>query len=484
MGNADARAEDPPDEGDDGLARPEAMDALLVLDPATMRIRGANSAATELYGYELNELLEMTADDIVSPQADEEDPLPSAVQSRVALRRHRRKDGTEFPAAVATSSLDIGGQKMLCCTVRDVTVERWTREELLRIRAAVDGASDGVLIIDRNGKAIYSNRAFENLLGYTLDELNEAGPGSIYSRPDVTGKAISAALRGEVWRDEMRVRCKEGRRFPADIHASPVLDDGGHVIDILFLITDIAERRQAEAKIEGAMAGLERSNRQLQHFAYVASHDLQEPLRMVGGYVELLAKRYKGRLDEEADDFIEFATGGVARMRSLIRDLLLYSRVGTRGKALVPTDSEQVLLDALANLQVSINETGTKVTHGDMPVVTADESQLGQLFQNLVGNAIKFRGEQAPRVHISAERQDLEWLFRVEDNGIGFKQGDAERIFDVFQRLHGWGEYDGTGIGLAICKQIVERHGGRIWVESEPGKGSAFFFTIPARPDE
>jgi len=218
----------------------------------------------------------------------------------------------------------------------------------------------------------------------------------------------------------------------------------------------------------------------LEQFAHVASHDLQEPLRMVTNYVQLLAQRYKGKLDTDADEFIGFAVDGAIRMWKLINDLLIYSRVGMPGKELESADCEAVLNQSLNNLKVAIEEKGTVVTHDPLPTVMADNLQMGQLFQNLIGNAIKFRGNEPPRIHVSASRKGNVWTFSVRDNGIGIAPEYAERIFIIFQRLHGRKEYDGTGIGLAICKRIVERHGGRIWAESEVGKGATFYFTLPA----
>jgi PAS domain S-box-containing protein len=242
------------------------------------------------------------------------------------------------------------------------------------------------------------------------------------------------------------------------------------------------ERRRAEVSLQEHAKELARSNEELQQFAYVASHDLQEPLRMVASYTQLLARRYKGRLDSDADEFIAYAVDGVTRMQRLIQDLLAWSRVGSRGHEFKPIDSGHALRKALANLQVLVDETGATLVQGRLPQVMAEETQLTQLFQNLVGNALKFRGKTPPRVLVEAERQGNEWRFTVEDNGIGIEPQYHERIFVVFQRLHGKEEYPGTGIGLAICKKIVERHGGRIGLDSQPGQGTTFWFTLPAVP--
>jgi light-regulated signal transduction histidine kinase (bacteriophytochrome) len=224
---------------------------------------------------------------------------------------------------------------------------------------------------------------------------------------------------------------------------------------------------------------LRRSNEDLESFAYIASHDLQEPLRSINGFLSLLQQRYAGQLDAKAKEYIAYAVGGATRMSHLINDLLQYSRVGRKERQFQPTDSAQVLAGALANLQGAIEEAGAAVTYDDLPVVMGDQVLLIQVFQNLIGNAVKFRSPERPcDIHIGCEKNGTDWEFSVKDNGIGIESEYYERIFLIFRRLHTQQKYAGTGIGLAICKKIVERHGGRIWVESKPGEGSTFRFLL------
>jgi signal transduction histidine kinase len=246
------------------------------------------------------------------------------------------------------------------------------------------------------------------------------------------------------------------------------------------LTREIEERKQMADDLKQFTVQLERSNQELEQFAYVASHDLQEPLRVVAGYLQLLERRYKGRLDQDADEFIAFAVDAAKRMQALINDLLAYSRVGRKMKPMEPTDCNQVVAQALKNLRMTIEEFGAVVEVGDLPTVAGDSGQLTLVFQNLIGNAIKFRGETPPVVRIQAKSCPKEWEFSVQDNGIGIDMQYSKRIFLIFQRLHTREEYPGTGIGLAICQKIIERHGGRVWLESQPGQGSTFFFTIPS----
>ncbi len=236
--------------------------------------------------------------------------------------------------------------------------------------------------------------------------------------------------------------------------------------------------RDREEELRKRTEALERSNAELEQFAHIASHDLQEPLRMVASYTELMAQRYQGKLDEKADKYIRYALEGARRMQALLSDLLAYSRVSGRGKPLALVDAADVVEDAIANLRIAIREANAEVTRDALPTILADPVQLVQVFQNLIGNAIKFRDGGPPLVHVSAERRGQAWIFSVRDNGIGIAAEHQERIFDPFQRLHERDKYPGTGMGLTISKRIVDRHGGRVWVESEPGKGSCFHFSI------
>jgi light-regulated signal transduction histidine kinase (bacteriophytochrome) len=251
-------------------------------------------------------------------------------------------------------------------------------------------------------------------------------------------------------------------------------------LQIIAAIRDITARRRTEEHLSDTVEELKRSNDELERFAYLASHDLQEPLRMVASFTQLLSKRYKGRLDADADEFIAYAVDGSNRMQKLIQDLLFYSRAGTGGHPLREVAIDVVLKDALLNLEVAIEECGAVVTHDDLPVIKTDPVQLTQVFQNLIGNAIKYRGARVPEVHVAAARGSArDWIFSVRDNGIGIDEEYFEKLFVLFQRLHVRGEFTGTGIGLAVCKKMLERLGGRIWLKSQLGLGSIFYFSLP-----
>jgi PAS domain S-box-containing protein len=264
------------------------------------------------------------------------------------------------------------------------------------------------------------------------------------------------------------------------VSTTPLFDEQGRLVSSVHVARDITEIKQAEEERERLLEDLKRSNKELEQFAYIASHDLQEPLRMVSSYVQLISQRYKDRLDRDADEFIDYAVNGTAYMQTLLNDLLTYSRAGTTSEPFALTDLNSVLGRAIVNLKNLIDDSHAEIKHEGLPAVYAHKVQMVQVFQNLIGNAIKFHGSELPRVHISAQQENNEWIIRISDNGIGIDPKYFNRIFHIFKRLHSREKYDGTGIGLAICKKIVEKHGGRIWVESEPGKGSTFCFTIPA----
>ncbi len=266
--------------------------------------------------------------------------------------------------------------------------------------------------------------------------------------------------------------------FWNEFYISPVKDTAGTTTHFIGIQSDITERKNRETKLARLTEELARSNAELQQFAYIASHDLQEPLRMVASYTQLLGRRWKGKLDKDADEFIGYAIDGANRMQRLIHDLLEYSRVGSESKAFEKTDCELALQHVMTTLSEAIQEKHAEVTHDDLPTIRAIPTLLTQVFQNLIGNALKFQGTDTPKIHVGVKPLSDGSEFSIKDNGIGIAQDQIDRIFAIFQRLHSRTEYPGTGIGLAICKRIVEKHGGSIWVESEVGKGSTFYFTI------
>jgi PAS domain S-box-containing protein len=354
-----------------------------------------------------------------------------------------------------------------------------------RFRLFVSNVKDyAILMLDQEGRVVSWNEGAERIKGYRAEEIIGQHFSRFYSAEDVAngkpGFELEEAKRNGRFENEgWRVR-KDGSRFLANVVITALRDKTGQLRGFGKITRDITERKKNEEDLLRKVRELKHSQQELQQLAYVASHDLQEPLRMVASYTQLLAKRYQGRLDSDADEFIAYAVDGCNRMQRLFEDLLVYSRATNNAAVAREISSENALREALTNLRATIKESGAVVTHDSLPSVTADEARLAQLFLNLVGNAIKYRGAEVPQVHISATRNGSEeWIFSVRDNGLGIEPQHFERIFVLFQRLHGRDEFKGTGIGLAICKTIVERAGGRIWVESEPPKGSTFYFSVP-----
>jgi len=366
---------------------------------------------------------------------------------------------------------------------RDITEHKQEEEEIRRAaqewKTTFASITDMVSIHDKDGKLLRVNKAFANAFGTEPEEF--------------IGKACYEVVHGtkKPWPECPMKQMLETKKpvvaeffeprlgIYLEVSGSPILNEEGEFVAFVHVTKDITERKRMEEELKQTLAELERSNAELEEFAYVASHDLQEPLRMVASYLQLIERRYKNRLDKDADEFIAFAVDGATRMQKMINKVLLYSRIGKQSKPLRPIDCEDILDQVVANLATSIQESGVIVTRDPLPTVMANDALLIELLQNLIGNAVKFCGKKLPGVHVKAEKKGSDWVFSVRDNGIGVDPRHAERIFQIFQRLHGRNKYPGTGIGLAVCKKIVERFGGRIWVESETGKGSTFYFTIP-----
>jgi PAS domain S-box-containing protein len=362
-------------------------------------------------------------------------------------------------------------------------------EELLRrekvFSESVIRSLPGIFyVINRDNKLLRWNKNFKRVSGYSARELSRKNTLDFFAgeEKDIVAKRIREVFdKGESSVEALFVS-KRGKKTP--YYFAGLRIRLSNKIYLIGMGMDITERKRSEEHLRKTLADLECSNKELEQFAYVASHDLQEPLRMVSSYTQLLERRYKAKLDNDAQEFIAYAVDGANRMQRLIKDLLSFSRIGTKGNSFKPTDCNVVLGRARADLKMFIEENNALVTNYELPTVMADEMQLLEVFQNLISNGIKFRNKELPRIHVSAKKNKNEWLFSVRDNGQGIDPQYHDRIFVIFQRLHAKEEYPGTGIGLAICKRIVERHGGRIWMESELGKGSTFYFTIPVRGGE
>ena len=463
--------------------------SIFMLDPQGT-VASWNVGAERIRGYEASEIIGQNFSRFY-PQEDIDQGTPAedlriaAACGRSETQRWRlRKDGSRFWAnLVITAARDSAGNLLGFSEISRDTSELKQMEA--KYRGLLDAAPDAMVVVNPLGEIVLLNLQAERQFGYHRDELLGQPVKNIVpegfaerliadgtrSAADALGQRIGTGI-------ELSGRRKDGSEFPIEIMLSPLPSDEG--ILVTAAIRDITERKRAEERLVKTVEELKRSNDELAQFAYIASHDLQEPLRMVASYTQLLAKRYKGRLDSDADEFIAYAVDGSNRMQRLIQDLLIYSRAGTSPRALREISSEDALQDALTNLGTTIEGSGAVVTHDSLPAVTMNDTHLIQVFQNLVGNAIKYRRAEVPHVHVSATKNGgTEWIFSVRDNGLGIDPQYFERIFVLFQRLHGREEFEGTGIGLAICKKMLERLGGRIWVESQPKHGSTFYFALP-----
>ncbi len=473
-----------------------APDAMVVVNVGG-EIVLLNVQAEKKFGYRRDELVGQKVKNII-PEGFAERIIADGTRSPAeALAQQigtgieligRRKDGSVFPIEIMLSPLESPEGVLVTAAIRDISLRKGAETHLAqmegRYRGLLEAAPDAMVVVNVGGEIVLLNVRAEKEFGYRRDELvgqkvkNIIPEGfaeriiadAVRSAEDALAQQIGTGI-------ELIGRRKDGSEFPIELMLSPLESADG--ILVTAAIRNISVRKLAEANLVRKLDELYRSNEELGQFAYIASHDLQEPLRMVASYTQLLSRKYKGKLDAEADEYIAFAVDGANRMQRLIQDLLAFSRVGTKGKDLVDTSSEAALLQALQNLRGAITESGAQVTHEPMPAVLADEMQLTQLFQNIIGNAIKYQKPGIPQVHISAARNGgAKWMFSVQDNGLGIDPQYFDKIFGMFQRLHKREEFAGTGIGLAICKKIAERHGCSILVESTLGQGSTFRFAL------
>ena len=500
-----------------------AMDAVIAVDEK-QRVVLFNAAAEKMFGCPPGEAIGCSIERFIPERFRAthsrhirefgETGVTNRAMGKLGAIWGVRSDGEEFPIEASISQVQAGGKKLFTVILRDITERNRAEEalagqavelsrqadELLRsrealeaqtlmLRSVLDSIEEGLVATDDQGKFILWNPAAEKIVGMGPAEMSPEQWNTHYGvyLPDTVTpfppeqNPLLRAMRGEMGSAEMFLKNRHldgGVRI--EINGSPLKDKDGKVRGGVVAFRDITERKRSEQERERYVRELQRSNAELEQFAYVASHDLQEPLRMVASYTEILGERYRGKLDANADRYIGYAVDGAQRMQRLIRDLLAYARVSSQAKPLAPTDSGEALAAVLRGMQTAISGSHAQIVYPDLPLIMADQGQLEQVFQNLINNAIKFRGQREPRIEISAQLKGDDWTFSVKDNGIGMDLENAGRIFEMFQRLHSREEYEGTGIGLAIAKRIVERHGGKIWCESAPDMGATFYFTMPA----
>ena len=483
-----------------------AHDAIMTLDPEGT-ITYWNRGAERLYGWTKPEAEGQNANALLRTRFPESQEVlwPKLRESGrwEGELTNVTRDGRPVTVASSWTLLkdERGNASAILEISSDVTERKKTElalaESEAKLRITFATMADGIVIAGLDEKVTDCNdailrltqRSREEIIGKPLADLLAPEFRSLI--PDAHKLLVGAVFvrslpnhrERETVRTDSQLLRKSGESVDIETNISLIEGAAGEPAAFLVVARDVTERKQMEQQLDSTLADLQRSNAELEQFAYIASHDLQEPLRMITSYLQLIEEDYKGKLDEDADQYIAFTVDGAKRMQTLIDDLLAYSRVGTRGEPFIPTSMNGVLSEAIANLEVAIEESHAVVTHDQLPTVLGDRSQLIQLFQNLLGNAIKFRGDDAPIIHVGVEDTKDDWVFSVRDNGIGIDMKYAERIFTVFQRLHARDDYPGTGIGLAVVKKIVERHGGRIWVESAPAQGATFYVALPERGD-
>jgi len=470
-----------------------SLDPLVTIS-ADGKITDVNNSTEEVTGYTREELIGSDFSDyFIEPER------ARAGYKKVFLEGYVR----DYPLAICNKSGKItevlynatvyrneaGQIQGVFAAARDIT-ERKIAEEKLRAaslyaRRLIEASLDPLVTISADGKITDVNQATEDVTGYMREQLIGSDFSDYFTEPEKARAGYKQVFTDGFVKDyPLAIRHKDGKITDVLYNATVYQNEEGEVQGVFAAARDITERIAMENELRQTLEKLKQSNAELEQFAYVASHDLQEPLRMVASYVQLLERRYKGKLDSDADEFIGYAVDGANRMRALIDDLLTYSRVGRLGKPFEPTNLEKTMDLVLQNLSASIADSGAIVTYDKLPVIVADGGQLVQVFQNLIGNAIKFHGKEPPRIHVSAKDKGTEYQFSVSDNGIGIDPQYFDHLFRIFQRLHTREEYPGSGIGLAICKKIVERHGGHIWIESQVGKGSTVYFTLNKRKKE
>jgi len=405
------------------------------------------------------------------------------------------------PTYVLLTGIITENQMQCNITMVDITRGKQLEERLLFITKAVESAGEAIGISDAQGHHIYQNKALSDLFGYdTAEELQAAGGGpKTMKDPGVAKELFDTIMKGKHWSGELELVTKSGSVFPAYEHANAITDSEGNIIGLIGIIKDITERKSAENKIRFLNETLEqrvaeRTNeletlnehlnfhiKEIEQLTYIASHDLQEPLRTLTNFTQLFKEDYAGKLDEAGNKYIDFINNSASRMRMLVKGMLDYSLIGQKA-VMTHVDCNNIVVEVLSDMPDALNASKANITVGELPTLNGFATELRLLFQNLINNAIKFlKKEIPPEIKISSENRRNEWVFRIEDNGIGFKEEDKEKVFILFKRLHDRSDYEGAGIGLAHCKKIVELHGGKIWVESTPGAGSTFMFTIPKR---